>query len=113
MSRFGKYGMTTVQACNGSIPCLNLGNGGTGVAVVVQEDRQAVGLAFYKAPVAPVGSVDIGSDVKYIDLNAQLQLNFDNPDSIDVIVRLLLEAKQILKGEQNDTDTSSNTSTSE
>lgn len=102
MNRIMKYGLQDIEYDDGeTIKSIVLGDGTTRVTSLVKNDDGLVGVSFSPAPQNKIVGNDIdldrvGSPVTGLGIHTQVL--FDNPDSIDVVIARLEDAKKYLLG---------------
>ena len=100
-----EYGILEIEYSDGNvIPTAVMGDGTVGVVNTLKSEDGFVGVSFYPAPDNKViGKILFESGYHKIrtieELNVGLQLLFDNPKSIDVVIERLLAAKESLKAD--------------
>lgn len=95
-----KYGILNIEYEDGQvIHSAVMGDGTVGVSDILLNDDGFVGVALWPAPDNKTIGIPIAQENNgklVTDLNIKFQMLFDNPDSIDVVILKLQDAKRSL-----------------
>lgn len=95
-----KYGFVEIEYPDGeAIDSVVMGNGSVRVTSILKNEEGFSGVAFSPAPDGkmPIGKDDFTNTGEPVtDMGIENQLLFDNPDSVDAVIKALTRAKAYL-----------------